>query len=116
LTIKIVPILTGYESDSIVWLDKKQGKNDIIKRPGYWLRVGVIAPITLIGIFLYRGTGIKQLLQTIGKLTTDSVRDSSSIIPYSDAAKEFGAQPLKYFCGTVFAGIVSILKEMKILL
>jgi hypothetical protein len=61
--------LEGYESDSIVWLDKKQGKNDIIKKPGYWFRVGVIAPMTLIGIFLYRGTGVKELLHTLSKLT-----------------------------------------------
>lgn len=110
--------LEGYESDSIVWLDKKQGKNDIIKKPGYWFRVGVIAPMTLIGIFLYRGTGVKELLQTICKLTAESVRDGdgSGIIPFSDAAKVLGAQPFKYFCGTIFAGIVSFLKEIKILL
>ena len=60
--------LEGRAAESIAWLEKKQRREDLRRRPGYWFRVGVIAPMTLTGIFLYRGTGLRDLMTMLSAL------------------------------------------------
>lgn len=111
--------LEGHAAESIAWLEKKQNREHLIKRPGYWLRVGIIAPLTFGGILLYRGTGLRDLMQLISQLSSDEGNQGlglSSVIPFNQADTVFKAAPLSYFCGALFAAVVDFLRELNILL
>ena len=110
--------LEGHAAESIAWLEKKQSREHLARRPGYWLRVGVIAPLTFAGIFLYRGTGLRDLIQMVSKLAVDenAAAGLSAVIPFSQASTILSAAPLSYLCGAVFAAIVDCLRGLNILL
>lgn len=111
--------LEGHAAESIAWLEKKQNREHLIKRPGYWLRVGIVAPLTFGGILLYRGTGLRDLLQTIAQLSAPGESSGlglSSVIPFSQADTVFKAAPISYLCGAVFAAVVDCLRGFNFLL
>jgi hypothetical protein len=110
--------LEGQAAESIAWLEKKESRENLVRRPGYWIRAGVIAPLTLGGIFLYRGTGLRDLLRSLEQLSTDAraVSGLSAVIPFTDASRVLGTAPVSYFCGAVFAAVVDCLRSMNILL
>ena len=110
--------LEGQAAESIAWLEMRQNKNHLIRRPGYWLRAGFIAPLTLAGILFYRGTGLRDFLHTLSELTRSSEAASAlaAVVPFTDASKVLGTAPVSYVCGAVFAAMVDFLRSLNILL
>ena len=112
--------LEGQAAESIAWLEKKQSKGHLVRKPGYWVRAGIIAPLTLGGIFMYRGTGLRDLLRQCNQILNDakgfSDVGSCTVIPFSEASKVLGTAPVSYFCGAVFAATVDFLRSLNVLL
>jgi hypothetical protein len=109
--------LEGHAAESIAWLEKKQRREHLVRRPGYWIRVGFVMPLTFAGIFLYRGTGLRDLLNMISALgDREGISSLSEVIPFSEAGTVLKGAPLSYLCGAVFAAIVDCLRGFNILL
>ena len=112
--------LEGQAVESIAWLEKKQSVGHLVRKPGYWVRASIIAPLTLGGIFMYRGTGLRDLLRQCNQILCDakglSDVGSCTVIPFNEASKVLGTAPVSYFCGAVFAATVDFFRSLNVLL
>ena len=125
----------GERVDSIVWLlEKEKGIglgeaalsvprhlrelrttlwSTVRARRVYWVRVGIIAPLSLGAIMVYRGTGLKSLLQSM-HVTGDGVRAATAaVVDFRDSATVFAAMNgWQYGLGAVLAAVASNVRDM----
>ena len=91
-------ILQGNAVESIAWLEKPKHEKDIsIRRAlsmtvrgrrAHWIRAGIIAPISLAGIMLYRGSGLRDLMRGMMAQAGDTEGlAAAAVVQFSDAAK-----------------------------
>ena len=80
----------------------------------------ILIPLTLGGIFMYRGTGLRDLLRQCNQILSDAkgISDvgSCTVIPFNEASKVLGTAPVSYFCGAVFAATVDFFRSLNVLL
>ena len=133
--------LQGGHVDSIVWLLEKEKAGS--KGPGlglqetaaavprhlrelratlwstvrarrvHWVRVGIIAPLSLGAVIVYRATGLKALLQSL-PATGDGARAvAATLVDFHDSAHVFATMSgWQYALGAAFAAIVSNVRDM----
>ena len=90
--------LEGGHVESIAWLEKSDegvaGVRQALAmsvrgRQAHWIRVGIIAPISLAAIMLYRGTGLRGLLAGAGGDGSRAV--AAAVVQFRDAATVFSS-------------------------
>ena len=84
--------------ESIAWLETPKHAQDLTIRQAlsmsvrgrraHWIRVGIIAPISLAGIMLYRGSGLRDLMRglMVQAVETEGLA-AAAVVQFSDAAK-----------------------------
>lgn len=107
--------LGGEFVPSIAWLEKKQSEQDLI-RPGHTIRL-IIAPIAVLGLIIFRTTGIGHLLEILETtFAAGFIASSSTVVDFKDAMSQFRGNPLVYACGTVFAALASLGRSLYLVL
>ena len=85
--------------ESIAWLETPKHAQELSMirqalsmsvrgRRAHWIRVGIIAPISLAGIMLYRGSGLRDLMR--GMMAHAGETEglaAAAVVQFSDAAK-----------------------------
>ena len=129
----------GDHSDVIMWLEKKETKSDLYQRPNLTARL-IIAPITVAGLILTRGSGLADLMKHLTSALAAVTRLAmmggtgngawlaamaaakdgiASIIPFDNAATVLGGPAMEgvsYVIGACFATLVTVLQRMNLLL
>lgn len=111
--------LDGDPVEGIAWLEKKEQKKDLKVKSNYYIRGLIIAPISVLGIIFFRGTGLSQLVDfasQAAKIIGLSAPEMGLVIPFNEAAKHFNPAPLTYIAGTLFATLVNALRALNLLL
>ena len=93
--------------ESIAWLETpKHAKDPSIRqalsmsvrgRRAHWIRAGIIAPISLAGIMMYRGSGLRDLMRGMVAQGAGESKGLAAVavVQFSDAAKvRYSYQPL----------------------
>ena len=116
--------LEGGHVEAIAWLEKSDGGAAEVRqalamsvrgRRAHWIRVGVIAPISLAAIMLYRGTGLRALLTGAGGDGSRAV--AAAVVQFRDAATVFSSNGgFQYALGAAFATVVDSLRSINVLL
>ncbi len=114
--------LQGGHVEAIAWLEKSQGAAEVRQalamsvrgRRAHWIRVGVIAPISLAALMFYRGSGLRGLLAGGG----DGGRAvAAAVVQFRDAATVVSSNGgLQYVLGAVYAAVVDSLRAVNVLL
>ena len=66
-------------------------------RRAHWIRAGIIAPISLAGIMMYRGSGLRDLMRGMVEQGAGESKGlaAAAVVQFSDAAKvRYSYQPL----------------------
>ena len=90
-------IIQGNAVESIAWLETRKHEKDpsiairqalsmsVRGRRAHWIRAGIIAPISLAGIMLYRGSGLRDLLRgmMVQAVETEGLAAAAVVYPTS---------------------------------
>ena len=114
--------LEGEGTDSITWLEEKEGKDVLVSKPNHSLRVFFV-PFTVLGFILDKGVKtFKRFFQDVfsslkPKQIDDPLGDGNNkIIPFNEYQNKFSSSSLKYLTGAVYAGFVDLLRRLNLLL
>lgn len=106
--------LQGEVTDSIAWLDEKQSKKDLQRKPNYTLRRAII-PFIITGLVFFNGNVSERFWNLVDSVALHKhIRDT--LIPFSEANKWFGQSSVGYVLKECFAFLVEKLRMANLLL
>lgn len=104
--------LSGDRFLTIQWLEKKQTEKDLVK-PNMLRKI--IAPLSLVGVILWRSIGLSNLLNMLEKFSAAGEKISETIIPFQKGQEMFQESTILYMLRSVYTSLISILSNLNLL-
>ena len=108
--------LEGEHSESLSWM-KAKDEDDESSFPFYIVKSSmktVVAPVVIVGLILYRGTGMRYLRYFFKGSQTGG--GGSELVPFGEAAGRFYTSTVGYVFTQISASVVATLKHMGFLM
>ena len=97
---------------TIQWLEKKENEKDMIKHNMFRK---IIAPISLVGVILWRSIGVSNILNLLEKFSAAGEKLTDTIIPFHKGQEMFQESTILYLLRSVYTSLISILSNFNLL-
>lgn len=97
---------------TIQWLEKKQTAQDLVK-PNLLRRI--IAPISIIGIIIWRSIGISSILDLLEKFGAAGEKLTDTIVPFEKGKELFQESSGAYLLRSLYMSVITILSGFNLL-
>jgi hypothetical protein len=102
--------LQGEAMDSITWLEKKRNKEDLLIKPGYFIRIALL-PVIVGGFIIGKQTGLSNALRAFFRGSKGGY-----VVPYNQATMVFGTSTLRYVSTVLLTTVINSLNAVGALL